>query len=154
MNYKDHDDHDSETLDYDYITDGIYVGTNQCCAVGLNDVLKNEGITADVSLQNTKVDAPFGVDAYRWLPTIDSTPPAQGQLKIGVEALKEFVAQGRRTYVHCKNGHGRATTLVAAYLIDKGKSIEDAVDFIKSLRKEAHLSPEQISGLEKFAQDL
>jgi len=27
-------------LDYDYIIDGIYIGNNQCCVIGLDKVLK------------------------------------------------------------------------------------------------------------------
>ena len=36
----DHIHSKTPTLEYSYITDGIYIGTNQCCVMGLADVLK------------------------------------------------------------------------------------------------------------------
>ena len=32
-------------LEYDHITDGIYIGTNQCCQTHFDERLKKEGIT-------------------------------------------------------------------------------------------------------------
>ena len=39
----DHIHPKTPTLEYNYITDGIYIGTNQCCVMGLAEVLKKEG---------------------------------------------------------------------------------------------------------------
>ncbi len=142
-------------LDYDYITDGIYVGTNQCCTMGLSDVLKKEGITADISLEEKKLDQPFGVETYTWLPTPNHLPPTPDKLSFGVAAIENMVSQGKKVYVHCQNGHGRAPTLVAAYLIkNKGMTPEAAFTFIKSKRKSTHLSLAQTTALEVFAKAL
>ena len=35
-----HDHKEGEPLDYNYITDGIFIGTNQCCKIGIAEVLK------------------------------------------------------------------------------------------------------------------
>lgn len=137
-------------LDYHHITDGIYIGTNQCCAVGLAEVLKKEGITADVSLEDVRVDHPFGVALYVWIPTPDHTPPSRDQLVFGVQSLKELRRQKRKVYVHCKNGHGRATTLVAAYLMSQGQSADEAFAFIQSKRPAVHLQPSQSEALQTF----
>ncbi len=137
-------------LDYDYIIDGIYIGTNQCCVVGLADVLKKEGITADISLEEDRLDAPFGVDVYLWIPVIDHMAPAFEQLSFGAESIEKLLSQNRKVYVHCKNGHGRAPTFVSAYLIRKGYSVKDAVQLIKSKRPTIHLHEPQKSILDKY----
>jgi protein-tyrosine phosphatase len=139
-------------LDYNYITDGIYIGTNQCCMTGLVDVLKKEDISADISLEEEKLDQPFGVDVYVWLPVADNLAPTDEQLSFGAESLQQLVAQKRKIYVHCKNGHGRAPTLVAGYLIKNGQTPTEAVTFIVSKRSGVHLHPPQAEALEKYAQ--
>lgn len=137
-------------LDYDHIIDGIFIGTNQCCIMGLADVLKKEGITADISLEEDRIDAPFGVDIYLWIPVVDHTAPTGDQLSFGVESLEKLVAQGRKVYVHCKNGHGRAPTLVAAYLIQKGYEPKKAIEFIATKRKGVHTHKPQEESLQKY----
>ena len=131
--------HRHQKINYNYITDGIYIGTNQCCQTHFNEELKIEGITIDISLEEDRVDATFGVELYIWIQVKDRTPPNHDQLEFGVSILEKLVAMKKKVYIHCQKGHGRAPTLVAAYLIKKGKSIEEAVDFIKSKRPSIHL---------------
>lgn len=138
------------TLEYNYITDGIYIGTNQCCVMGLVDVLKKEGITADISLEEDRLDAPFGVDMYVWIPVVDKMAPTQDQLSFGAESIEKLVSQSRKIYVHCKNGHGRAPTLVSAYLIRKGYEPAKAIEFVASKRPSVHLHKPQADALEEY----
>jgi len=147
----DHAHPDNPELNYDYIADGIYIGTNQCCILGLVEVLKREDITADVSLEEDKLDAPYGVDVYIWIPVVDEMAPTYEQLSFGVESIEKLVSQNRKIYVHCKNGHGRAPTFVAAYLIRKGYGLEDAINFVKSKRPSIHLHEPQQELLEKYS---
>lgn len=146
-----HEHRSGDPLEYNYIEDGIYAGTNQCCAVGLAEVLKNEGITADVSLEDVRLDHPFGVTMYVWIPVRDDTPPTPDQLSFGVQVLKELVRQKRKIYVHCKNGHGRTSTLISAYLTDRGLTPEQAFETIKAKRPGAHLQESQWEVLAAFA---
>jgi|SRR3989338_775795 len=146
----DHEHTPGGPLDYNYIADGIYAGTNQCCALGLAEVLKEEGISTDISLEDTRLDHPFGVAMYVWIPTPDNTPPTRDQLQFGVTALTELVNQNRKIYVHCKNGHGRTSTLLAAYFISCGKTVDDAIDTIKQKRPAIHLQDSQYETLVDF----
>ncbi len=107
-------------------------------------------IKADISLEKERIDTPFGVDYYLWLPTKDHTAPSQKQLKIGVEFIKNLIKNKVKAYVHCQRGHGRAPTLVAAYLISKGKTVKQAVDFIKKKRPVIHPNKIQLNALKKF----
>lgn len=149
----DHTHLKTSKLEYNYITDGIYVGTNQCCVMGLVDVLKKENITADISLEENRLDAPFGVDIYVWIPVVDEMPPTQGQLSFGAESIQKLVSQKRKIYVHCKNGHGRAPTLVVAYLIQRGYKPQEAIDFVTSKRPSVHLHKSQEEALKKYYDD-
>ncbi len=137
-------------IDYSYIDDGIYIGTNQCCKVHFDAVLAEEGITADISLEESRIDQPFGVDFYIWLPTEDHEPPSPDQLQLGVSSLSTLVSGGRKIYVHCKNGHGRAPTLVAAYFIHKGMSADEAESLIKAKRPSIHLQESQREALRLY----
>ena len=140
-------------LDYNNIIDGIYIGTNMCCQTHFEEELKKEGIVADISLEADRVDAPFGVDFYLWLPVKDQTPPTPDQLQVGVTALQVLVKLKQKIYVHCKNGHGRAPTLVTAYLIKKGLSVAEALALVKHQRPAVHFQKNQEQALEEFSKN-
>lgn len=141
-------------LDYHHIADGIFIGTNVCCQAHFDERLLQEGITADVSLEEEQLDAPFGVEFFLWLPVKDLTPPTPDQLALGVSALTKLVALKKKVYVHCRLGHGRAPTLAAAYFISKGKTIEEAEAFIRAQRPVTHLEPAQQEALRAYQKSL
>ena len=137
-------------FEYDHITDGIYIGTNQCCQIHFDEKLKQEGITADISLEEDGLDAPFDVDFYVWISVKNHAVPKRDQLEFGISILEKLVAMGKKVYVHCKNGHGRAPTLAASYLIRKGKNAEEAETFFKSRRPSMHLDDIRREALQEF----
>ena len=142
--------HGKLTFEYSKITEYIYIGTNQCCQTHFNKKLLSKGIKADISLEKERLDAPFGVDYYLWLPVKDHTAPTQKQLMIGVNFIENLIKNKIKVYIHCQRGHGRAPTLVAAYLISKGKIAEQAVEFIKKKRPVIHPNKIQINALRRF----
>ena len=137
-------------LEYNYITDGIYIGTNQCCQTHFDEKLTKEGITADISLEEDRIDAPFGVEFYVWIPVKNHVSPTPDQLEFGVSVLEKLVSLGRKIYVHCKNGHCRAPTLVAAYLVKNGKTPQEAEEYIRQRRPTIHLENVQRQALINF----
>ena len=137
-------------LEYNKVTPNIYIGTNMCCQTHFEEELLNEGINSDISLEEDRLDSPFGVDFYLWLPTKDQSPPSMDQIKLGVEIIKKLIDMNRKIYIHCKNGHGRAPTLVSAYFITQGMGIEEAINFIKEKRPSIHLHEDQIKALQEF----
>ena len=96
------------------------------------------------------MDAPYGVDYYLWLPTRDHFAPRPDKLITGAQFLKHLVDLGHKVYVHCQFGHGRAPSLVAAYLILEGMTPKDAITLIKKKRKVVHPNDRQKRALEKF----
>lgn len=127
----------------------VFIGTNACCVHHFKSELLSKGITCDISLEGEAIDQPFGVDCYLWLPTPDHTAPSDHIVRVGTAALDEMLKQGRKVYIHCKNGHGRAPTFYAAYLILKrGLDWETAWQAIVASRPEAHLEPTQLAFLQ------
>ena len=137
-------------LDYHQITKYIYIGTNQCCQTHFDERLLRKKIRADISLEKSRLDAPFGVEYYLWLPTRDGHAPTPRQLELGIAMLRFCVKHRIRVYVHCKNGHGRAPTLVAAYLMTTGMNTARAVAFIKKYRSVTHLNSVQMNALKRY----
>lgn len=136
--------------EYSKITEYIYIGTNACCQQHFDKKLLKKGVTVDISLEEVRMDTPFGVKCYLWLPVKDHYPPAMYQFLTGVACIDNAVKTKNKVYVHCKNGHGRAPTLVAAYFITQGMSVKEAITFLKSKRAGVNLRPAQLKALEKF----
>ena len=141
-------------LEYNQITDEIYIGTNMCCQVDFAKELLDKGITAVISLEAEKMDNPSGVDYFLWLPVVDHYAPTDKQLRLGLQTLEFFVKEGIKLYAHCKHGHGRAPTLVIAYFIKQGMGVDEAIEFVKSKRPSMHLNEIQIESLREYSKGL
>lgn len=137
--------------EYSKITDYIYIGTNECCQKKLfAEKLLKEGIKADISLEERRIDAPFGVKYYLWLPVKDHTALTALQFRIGIAVISQLIEAKKKIYIHCEKGHGRAPTLVAAYLMTQGMKLREAIDFLKSKRPGVYIHPKQRSALKNF----
>ena len=137
-------------FEYSKITEYIYIGTNQCCQHHFNKSLIKKGVKADISLEEKKLDQPFGVRYFLWLPTKDHKAPTFKQLLIGANFIKQLVENKIKVYIHCEHGHARAPILVAAYFILKGKNTNNTLELIKKKRPNIHLNKYQIKALEEF----
>lgn len=141
-------------FDYSQVSDDVFIGTNMCCQFGFAKELLTKGVRADISLEEDTVDAPLGVDYFVWLPTVDGEAPVPDKLALGVETLEFLSSRHIKTFIHCKNGHGRAPTLFAAYLIKQGMTIDAAVSLLKEKRPVIHFSESQMKGLQAFEASL
>lgn len=138
-------------FDYSMVEDDIYLGTNACCQFGFERELLSQGVTADISLEGERIDAPDGVSYFLWLPTVDGSPPSPAALAQGVAAITLLRTQGIKMYIHCLNGHGRSTTLLAAYYISTGMGVDEALAAIRRKRPSIHLNDAQTAALRAFA---
>lgn len=140
-----------EKLRYSKITPYIYIGTNML-QYSHFERLKKLGISVDVDLEGEHIEKiPMrGLDTFLWLPTKNGHAPTHDQMAAGVAFLDQMVSHKKKVYVHCKNGHGRAPTLVAAYLATKGMTPEKAIAFVKKRRPVVHLDKEQIASIKRF----
>lgn len=140
--------------EYSKITEYIYIGTNACCQKHFDKNLLKKGITTDISLEEIKMDTPFGIKCYLWLPVKDHTAPSLYQFAMGVSCITNAVKTKNKIYVHCKNGHGRAPTLAAAYFITQGMSVKKAIVFLKTKRAGVNIQPAQLKALRQFEKNL
>lgn len=135
-------------VEFNQITDFIYLGTNLCCtAIPHIQVLLNLGIDAEINLEKEKLEEIPDIDIYLWLPVDDHVAPTQDQLDLGVAVIDSLVKNRKKVYIHCKNGHGRSPTLLAAYFISQGMSVDEAIQKIKAKRPEIHLQEAQVEAL-------
>lgn len=118
------------------------------------DSLLKKGVKADISLEKERLDSPEGVEYFLWIPVKDHKAPAKKQLLVGARFIKSLVENKIKTYVHCKRGHGRSPTLVAAYYVLTGMKAEEAVEKIRKKRHVMHLTREQISALKRFEKEV
>jgi len=144
-------DHASD-FDFSQITEHIFLGTNLCChRESHTGMLKKMNIEVEIDLEQEREDVPPFVDVYLWLPVKDKHAPSPLQMEQGVAAIKQAVEQNSRVYIHCRYGHGRSPTLLAAYFIGEGESVSGALDIIKKARPEVHLNAFQLEALKKYA---
>jgi len=143
--------HGKLTYEFNKITKYISIGTNQCCVAHFRSSLIRKGIVADLSVEKERLDAAWGAKYFLWLPVVDHSAPTHKQFLLGASFIKHCVQQKVGVYVHCQRGHGRAPTMVAAYLIGvKGMTPKQAVEFIKNKRKSIHPNKNQMAALKRF----
>ncbi len=147
---------DSHLFDYSKITDNIYIGSDLCkgsvCLVH-GPEFKRLGVCVELNLSAEKKEKPpDDINSYSWLPVVDGYAPSPNQFDLGTSVINQAVENGETAYVHCRNGHGRSPTMVAAYLVRyKNMSVEEAVEFIGKKRPEIHIEKAQKKALQQFA---
>ncbi|MEK7571645.1 MAG: dual specificity protein phosphatase [Patescibacteria group bacterium] len=144
------------TTDYSQITPNIFLGSDLCkgwnCPSHQKEFEKLHIKTEiNVEIEHDEPVLPT-LEIYLRIPTPDDTAPTHNQLLLATDALNLTVLSKTVAYVHCKNGHGRSPTVVAAYLIRyQNMDVATAIDFVKEKRPEIHIEKVQIAALEKFA---
>ncbi len=147
----EHQDLGHPIFEYSQIDENVYIGTNACCQMHFDQELLQKGISCDISLEGESIDHPDGVECFLWLPTADHTPPTRDQIMTGIQSLEELLRLSKKVYIHCKNGHGRAPTFYAAFLMLKNSlTIETAIEAIRSKRPTMHLEASQINFLKSL----
>lgn len=142
-------------VEFNKIIDNIYLGTNLCCgSKSHNKILLDQGINADIDLEMERQEQTPGIDLYLWLPVEDHQAPTKSQLDVGTEAIAALIKNNKKVYIHCKNGHGRSPTLVAAYFISQGMTVEQAIEKIRAQRPEIHLEEIQLRALKEYRKSL
>lgn len=120
--------------------------------------LQRVGITHLVSLMQeqeppTALYLEYGIQAL-WCPVPDMGAPAiDDALKI-CQQVDALLSQENSIAFHCRAGMGRTGTLLATYLIWKGKNALSALDQVRNVEPRWVQSQAQVDFLEQFAQHL
>jgi atypical dual specificity phosphatase len=84
-------------------------------------------------------------------PLEDMEAPTQDQLDRAVSAIERANEQNMGVAVHCGAGLGRTGTVLAAYLVAKGLTANNAIAKVRRLRPGSVETDEQVAAVELFA---
>lgn len=86
------------------------------------------------------------------IPTRDYLfAPSFGDIKRAVDFIHMNACCGKTTYVHCKAGRGRSTTIVLCYLVEyKHMTPAGALEYVRSRRPRVLLAPSQWKAVQEY----
>lgn len=118
--------------------------------------LRRMGIGAVVDCREEASDdanalALQGIEFLR-LPTPDAHELSQENLERGATWVRQQLEKGKKVFIHCHHGVGRAPLLASCVLVTEGLSAQDALHRVKSRRWQASPNGEQLEALVTFAQ--
>jgi atypical dual specificity phosphatase len=86
------------------------------------------------------------------LPVSDFVAPTAEQLERGVTTILDARARGKYVAVHCGAGLGRTGTLLACYIVHRGKlGAREAIEQVRRIRPGSVESRAQIKAVEAYA---
>ncbi|XP_042509074.1 phosphatidylglycerophosphate phosphatase PTPMT2-like [Macadamia integrifolia] len=86
------------------------------------------------------------------IPTRDYLfAPSLGDICQAVDFIHENASCGKTTYVHCKAGRGRSTTIVLCYLVQHKEMTPDAAfEYVRSIRPRVLLASSQWKAVQEY----
>jgi protein-tyrosine phosphatase len=116
-----------------WITKEIAVGTAP--PKGAFNTIKRAGVEVILNLcaecgDLHEAERAAGFIVY-WLPVSDAYAPQLDEVDAALEWLNDHVESGKKALIHCRFGVGRSGTMIAAYLLKKGQSLEHVLEMMK-----------------------
>ncbi|KAJ0603291.1 putative phosphoric monoester hydrolase [Helianthus annuus] len=120
--------------------------------------LKELGVCGVVTLNEsyetlvpTSLYHAHGID-HLVIPTRDYLfAPSNDDICKAVKFIHENASVGKATYVHCKAGRGRSTTIVLCYLVKHKQMTPDAAyEYVKSIRPRVRLASSQWQAVQDY----
>ncbi|KAK8602293.1 hypothetical protein V6N13_058063 [Hibiscus sabdariffa] len=121
--------------------------------------LKQLGVGAVITLNepfetlvSTSLYHAHGID-HLVIPTRDYLfAPSVSDISRAVDFIHKNTSCGRTTYVHCKAGRGRSTTIVLCYLVEhKHMTPAGALEYVRSRRPRVLLAPSQWKAVVEYS---
>lgn len=99
------------------------------------DSIREQGIDAIVNLCGEfcdlhQIEETSGFEVY-YLPVVDEHAPDLEAMERALDWLDEAIYLGKKVLVHCRMGHGRTGTFIAAYLLRRGFDFKGAEQTMK-----------------------
>ena len=122
-------------------------------ACNLEDLSK-EGIQSILDLRQETEDNPYELEKYNLkylrIKIPDRSIPTLSEIKSGVEWIALNIEQNKKVFVHCNLGRGRGPLFVILYLISKGQNKDEAIKYIKKIRRHSYLNKNQLKLIDEF----
>ena len=98
------------------------------------DAIVSQGIEAVLNLcaecyDLHEIEAASGLSVH-WLPVEDEGAPEIDMAKEALDWLDSILSQNKKVLVHCRFGIGRTGTLLAAWLLKQGYTLENALEML------------------------
>lgn len=117
--------------------------------------LRSEGVKAIISLTGTPLyPEPVNRLGFAYLHSHISGAPSLVQLDEIIQFIDPHNAQSKPVVVHCAEGMGRTGTVLAAYLVHKGMTSDDAINKVREKRPGSIQSLEQENAIRMFERTL
>ena len=102
----------------------------------------------ELPLHKTLIEE-FGFE-YKHIPVADLTSPTQEQIEEFVTFVNNLISSKKKIVVHCDAGIGRTGTMLACYLVNKGRSAKNAITEVRKKRPGSIETMEQEETIEKY----
>ncbi len=117
--------------------------------------LRSEGVRAIISLTGTPLyPEPINRLGFAYLHSHISGAPSLVQLHEIIRFIEKQNAQSKPVVVHCAEGMGRTGTVLAAYLVRKGMSADNAISKVREKRPGSIQNLEQENAIRMFERTL
>ncbi len=134
----------------DWVTPELAIGSD----IRALDFLKSQGVGAIIGLQAERSDDEeklHGADVdYLHIPIKDGHAPEPSQIQSMIDWINAERGTGRKVYMHCAAGVGRAPTMAIAYLVSTGFTTDQAIVEIKEKHNDTDPSPKQIDSVRRY----
>ena len=118
------------------------------------ETLAKKGIQSILDLRDETEDNPDELKKYKInylrIKIPDRSIPSLSDAKKGTDWIKSNIEQNNKVFIHCNLGRGRGPLFAILYLISQGKDKDEAIKYVKKIRKYAFLNKNQLNLIHEF----
>jgi protein-tyrosine phosphatase len=118
--------------------------------------LKLNGVNCSVNLRDEYDDCLHSLNFLNnlYFPIVEHTTPSTDDLKIICQFINDSVNRQDKIFIHCSEGVSRAATVVVAYFIFNGESLENSISKVKQIRPFINILESQMLTLRSFSEQI
>jgi predicted ATP-grasp superfamily ATP-dependent carboligase len=143
-----------QLMAYTSINENILIGC-QHSRIG-KFFLKLNGVNCSVNLRDEYDDCLHSLNFLNnlYFPIVEHTTPSTDDLKIICQFINDSVNRQDKIFIHCSEGVSRAATVVVAYFIFNGESLENSISKVKQIRPFINILESQMLTLRSFSEQI